>query len=69
MFSALTATLGQLTDPRLRNPILLSITGSLAAILLLTGAVAVPGVTRIVPRLGRISRATRASTELLPAPE
>jgi len=35
MFSALTATLGQLTDPRLRNPILLSIAGSLVVILLL----------------------------------
>ncbi|WP_420402988.1 EI24 domain-containing protein [Nisaea sp.] len=35
MFSALTATLGQLSDPRLRNPIVLSVVGSLATILLL----------------------------------
>lgn len=35
MFSALTATLGQLSDPRLRNPIILSVAGSLVTIILL----------------------------------
>ncbi|MBO6563051.1 MAG: EI24 domain-containing protein [Nisaea sp.] len=35
MFSALTATLGQLSDPKLRNPIILSVIGSLATILVL----------------------------------
>ncbi|UUX52149.1 EI24 domain-containing protein [Nisaea acidiphila] len=39
MFSALTATLGQLSDPRLRNPIILSVIGSLATIFLLGAAV------------------------------
>lgn len=39
MFSSVTATLGQLTDPRLRNPIIISIIGSITAILLLGVAV------------------------------
>mgnify|MGYP003627875024 CR=1 FL=1 len=39
MFSSVTATLGQLTDPRLRNPIIISIVGSITAILLLGVAV------------------------------
>lgn len=39
MFSALTATLGQLSDPRLRNPIILSVLGSLTVILLLGASV------------------------------
>ncbi|WP_193172409.1 EI24 domain-containing protein [Nisaea nitritireducens] len=39
MFSSITATLGQLTDPRLRNPIIVSVLGSIAAILLLGAAV------------------------------
>lgn len=39
MFASLTATLGQLTDPRLRNPIIVSVLGSIVAILLLGAAV------------------------------
>jgi len=39
LFSALSATIGQLTDPRLRNPIIISVVGSIMAILLLGATV------------------------------
>lgn len=39
MFSSVTATLGQLTDPKLRNPIIISVLASITAILLLGAAV------------------------------
>ena len=39
MFSALSATIGQMTDPRLRNPIIISVVGSIMAILFLGAAV------------------------------